>query len=77
METFNEALCNDLSREETVLSLEKSEKIFTKRESFWINRQLVLYPHQSILPILVPWVVSNLMDPTQIRTFVLYYRFSE
>ena len=76
LEMFNETLLADLAQEETELSLELSEKIFTKREAYWFNRELALHHSCKTLSVLVPWVVSNLMDPTQIRAFVLYYRFS-
>merc|ERR1712137_1145004 len=72
---FNESLCQDLAMEEKILSFETAEVIFSKRELISLNRRVALLPRDSSLQVLIPWVISNLMDPTQIRTFILYYRF--
>lgn len=77
MESFNELLLEELSIEESILSFETAEVIFTKRELYWLNRRVALLPRNSVLNVFIPWVISNLKDPTQIRTFLLYYRFGK
>ena len=75
LENFNVSLCEDLSVEERTISFELSAVIFAKRELYALNRRVALLPRNNVLETYIPWVISNLMDPTQIRTFLLYYRF--
>lgn len=76
LKEFNGLLLQDLSHEESIISLESSEELFSKYELVRLTRNVAFFPPEPVLAIHVPWVISHLKDPTQIRSFLLYYRFA-